>query len=70
LENRKWYDISESALSSGIPRKAFFRFGQRGSKIEFGSYVEVNRGDGSRKAYDFGKSTRTMQWRDCAFREN
>ena len=70
LENRKWHDITESALSSGIPKNAFFRFDQRGSKIGFGSYVEVNRADDSRKVYDFGKSVRTMQWRDGAFRKN
>jgi hypothetical protein len=70
LENRKWHDITESALSSGIPKNAFFRFDQRGSKIGFGSYVEVNRADGGSKAYHFGKSVRTMQWRDGAFRRN
>lgn len=70
LENRKWHDITESALSPGIPKDAFFRFDQRGSTIGFGSYVEVSRADSGSKAYDFGKSVRTMQWRDGAFRKN
>ena len=69
MENRKWHDITESALSSGIPNDAFFRFGRRGRKVEFGSYVEEDRADGRGKCYDFGKSVRTMQWRDGAFRE-
>lgn len=70
LEDRKWHDITDSAFSPGIPRNAFFRFDQRGSRIAFGSYVEVSRADGGRKAYDFGKSVSTMQWRDGAFRRN
>ena len=70
LENRKWNDITESALSSGIPKNAYFRFGQRGREIEFGSYVEESRADGRGKCYHFGKTVRTMQWRNGAFREN
>lgn len=70
LENRKWNDITESSLSSGIPKDAFFRFGQRGRKVEYGSYVEKSRADGRGKCYDFGKTVRTMQWRNGAFREN
>jgi hypothetical protein len=70
LENREWHDITESALSSGIPKNAFFRFDRRGSKIGFGSYVTVTPADVSRKVYDFGKSLGTMQWRHGAFREN
>jgi hypothetical protein len=70
LENREWHDITESALSSGIPKNAFFRFDRRGSKIGFGSYVTVTPADVSRKVYDFGKSLGTMQWRHGAFRKN
>jgi hypothetical protein len=70
LVNRKWHDITESALSSGIPKNAYFRFDQRGSKIGFGSYVEMNRPDGGGNAYDFGKAAGTIQWRDGAFRKN
>jgi hypothetical protein len=70
LENGKWRDVSESAFSSGFPKDSFFRFDQPGSKIGFGSYVEMNRADGGRKAYDFGKTVGTIQWRDGAFRKN
>lgn len=70
LENGRWHDITESALPSGIPKAAFFRFDQRGSKVNFGSYVEKNRADGRGKRYEFGKALRTMQWRNGAFQEN
>ncbi len=70
LENRRWHDITDSVFPSGIPKSAFFRFDQRGSKIGFGSYVEENRADGRGKCYNFGKTARTMQWKNGAFRED
>jgi hypothetical protein len=70
LEKRKWHDITESALSSGIPKDSFFRFGQRGQKVEFGSYVEEYRADGLGKYFAFGNTERTMEWRNGAFRKN
>jgi hypothetical protein len=70
LEKGGWQDVTDSALSHGIPRRAYFRFDQPGAKIGFGSYVEKNRSDGQGKYFGFGKAGRSMRWMNGAFKED
>jgi hypothetical protein len=70
LEEGKWRDITDSALAPGIPRDAYFRFDEPGSKVPFGPYVEESRADGRGKSQTFGKAERVMRWRNGAFRED
>lgn len=70
LEEGKWHDITGSALAPGIPRDAYFRFDEPGSKVPFGSYVESRRADGSGSSRGFGPADRVMRWRNGAFRED
>lgn len=70
LENGKWRDITDSALAPGIPKDAYFRFDESGSKVPFGPYVEKSRADGRGKGQGFGKAERVMRWRNGAFRED
>ena len=67
LENHAWRDITNSAISSAIPKDAYFRFDDQGPKISFGSYVVQKRSDGLGQFYNFGKGTRSMVWKNGAF---
>ena len=69
LEDHKWRDISDSAFAPGVPKDAFFRFDQRGSKVEYGRYVGKDRADGRGKCHTFGKIEGTLRWKNGAFRE-
>ena len=70
LEKGEWRDITDAALAPGIPRDAYFRFDEPGTKVPFGSYVEKSRADGRGKCQSFGKAGRVMRWRNGAFRED
>jgi hypothetical protein len=68
LENRKWRDITASALAKDISMVSFFRFDQLGSTIAFGDYTSTNPVGGVTKNYAVGKATNTMKWQRGAFR--
>lgn len=68
LENHKWRDITNSALSNRIPKDSYFKFDRKGSKVEFGPYILKPRRDGKGNNYGFSEKTQTMIWKNGSFR--